>query len=160
MNDQLDRQVLVQQVIVAMMMTGVVAFGAIVLLILPGRTTSPEMANLLLPVLGVLAVGELVAYGVIRGVVLGNVRRQIEQGPSAPGNEGKALVAGQTLTLIRSAMAESVGLFGVVIVLISGNRLALVGPALALVIMALGFPTRNKLADLVSNLTGRNPYMS
>ena len=64
----------------------------------------------------------------------------------------------QTLTLIRSAMAEGLGLFGLVIGLVTDTQAAFAAPVLALIILGAGFPTRDKLTQLTASITGRNPY--
>jgi hypothetical protein len=82
----------------------------------------------------------------------------LEQTASIEDAEREVLPAFHTLTLIRSAMAEGFGLFGLVIIMVTGAKLALVAPVLALVVLVLGFPARHRLTALTSILTGRNPY--
>jgi hypothetical protein len=59
------------------------------------------------------------------------------------------------LTLIGCAMAESLALFGIVIYLLSANGLAMIASAIGLLIIATRFPTEDKLAGWIANLTGQ-----
>lgn len=159
MNPQLDKEIMSLRIIIAAMMMGIVAFGAVVLAI--GSKVAQddaELGGMLLAVLGVLAVGELIAYAVLRMATLSSARRQFEQEPTGEDAEVRMMPAWRTLILVRSAMAEGLGLFGLVIVLVTATRTAFVAPVIALIILAAGFPTKDKLAQLTASITGQNPF--
>lgn len=146
------------RLIIPAMAMGMILFAAIVIfLITSGRMdTDPEPANLLLLVLAALAVAELAAYVVIRKVITGNLRRRwlghaVEDVPPE-----ELLKWFQTLTLVGAAMAEGLSLFGLVILLVTGNWPAIVAPAIGLLLIALHFPTRDKLNRFAGSVTGQH----
>ncbi|HPZ97183.1 MAG TPA: hypothetical protein PLT93_03515 [Phycisphaerae bacterium] len=108
--------------------------------------------------LALMGMGETGAYFVLRSLTLGNLRKQAEQESSEPDPETRVLPVWSTLVLIRGAMIEGWGLFAVVIALLSGSPLGYAATGLALALLALGFPTRNKLTQVTNSVTGRNPY--
>ncbi len=61
-----------------------------------------------------------------------------------------------TYVIISAAMAESVGLFGAVVYMITGRAEALAAPAAAVVAMLLAFPTEGRFLSFVRSVTGRD----
>ena len=146
------------RLIIPAMAMGVIIFAAIVIFLIAGGrvNTDREPANLLLLVLAALAVMELAAYVVVRKVIAGNLRRQwlghaVEDVP--PEELAKWF---QTLTLVGAALAEGLSLFGLVILLITGNWLAIVAPAIGLLLIARHFPTRDKFNRFAGSITGQH----
>ncbi len=158
MNQELDGAIRSLQIVVAAMMMGIVSFGVVVLVVGPSLQPNPALAKVLLSVLGLVGLAEILVDSVLRMIVLGKLRSRLEQTKSIEEAEREALPAWQTLTLIRCAMAESFGLFGLVVALVTGAKLASIAPVIALVLLALGFPARWRLTALASSLTGHNPY--
>lgn len=156
MDQDLDKQLNVTRLIVVAMAAGLVVFGIVTLVIGP-RMEDPEFAKILLLMLVALGLSESVAYGVLRTVTLNALRKDVS-GLPLPEAEQKAMGSYHTLVVIRSAMAEGLGLFGVTIAMVTGAKLAFAAPLLSLILLAIGFPTRQKLSDLVTAVTGRNPY--
>lgn len=113
------------------MISGLLAFGAIVLVLLkPERDPSPGAGNLVL-VAFVLAVAALVA-----GLLL----RRVLARPAATGQRASmAAAAGQwfVMSVVSAALAEGVGIFGLIVLLFSGRMEVVVVPAACLVALAL-----------------------
>lgn len=146
------------QLIVGAMMTGLVTFAVIVLAVGTVGEPDPSLANLLLAVLGVLGVSELAGYVVLRMVLLGKLRGEAESTSAPHEVDQKVLGTWSTLVLIRSAMTEGWGLFGCVIALVTGSPLGLAAAVLAVLLLAMGFPTQGRLAQVALDATGQNPY--
>jgi len=157
-NDHMPPNLQNLRLIIPAMAMGVIIFAAIVIFLITGgsMSTDPEPANLLLLVLAAFAVTELAAYVVVRKVVAGNLRRRwlgraVEDVPS------EELVKWfQTLTLVGAALAEGLSLFGLVILLITGNWLAIAAPAIGLLLIARNFPTRDKFNRFAGSITGQH----
>lgn len=150
------------QIIVGAMMAGLAMFGIVVLIVGSAMEPDSQMAGILLAVLGAMGAMEVVGYLVLRMVLVGKLRgflnQPIGQAAQPPDAEQYALSAWFTLTLIRSAMAEGWGLFGGVIALVTGSAMGLAAMVIALMPLATGFPTQDRLTQFTSDITGRNPY--
>jgi len=146
------------RLIIPAMAMGVIVFAAIVVFLITsgGMNTDPEPANLLLLVLAALAVMELAAYVVIRKVMMGNLRRRWVGRPVEDVPPEELARGFQTLTLVGAALAEGFSLFGLVILLVTGNWLAIAASAIGLLLIALHFPTRDKLSRFAGNVTGQH----
>lgn len=150
------------QIIVSAMMAGLAVFGIIVLIVGSAMEPDARMSGILLAVLGAMGAMEVIGYLVLRTLLVGKLRRDSDRQPigqaGQPDAEQYALAAWSTLTLIRSAMAEGWGLFGGVIALATGSAMGLAAMVIALVLLAAGFPTQDRLTQFTSDITGRNPY--
>lgn len=156
MDRQAEKELAPVRIIVLAMTTGLVLFTTVALAI-DGRMASPELSRVLLPVLGLLGVSEIGAYVFLRTATWTSIRRQIADKPAA---DAELVIAGgyRTLVLIRSAMIEGWGLFGVVSLMLTGHRTVLAAPVLAIVLLVANLPTRDRLADCITRMTDRNPY--
>jgi hypothetical protein len=154
-NEQIDEALRILRIIVAAMMMGVLALGVVAIFI--GQQAKPDakLANILLVLLAVMAVWELIAYAVVRVSMLNRVRRRFAENPPGADPTPELIGTFQSLTTIGSALAEGLGLFGAVIMLITGAWAALAAPAVALIVLALQLPSRDKLARFVSGVTGQ-----
>jgi hypothetical protein len=136
----------VLRVIVAAMAGGMLSFLAIAVFLVEGGTMTldPDLAKVLLPVIAFLAVGEVVAYLVLRSAT---IRKLNEPQPPHVAEHGAPTPMGSlaTLTIIGCAMAEGVGLLAIVTYLLSGNHLAWIPVAAALLVLAMQWPTRDWL---------------
>jgi len=111
----------------------------------------PDLAPLLLLILVLLAVGDLVAYVIIRQSMMTRLRSLLDQGSELAG-----LTPGLTvLWIIPAAMAEGLGLLAIVIFLLTGNAFVLAAAAAALLILLGLFPTRDRVAQFLSSLHDR-----
>ncbi len=157
-NDKLHPSLQNLRLIIPAMALGVIIFAAIVIFLVAGgrMNTHPTLENPLLLALVALAVMEVVAYIVIRKVITGNLRRRWlgHAAEDVPPDELAKWF--QTLTLVGAALAEAPSLFGLVILLITGNWLAIAAPAIGLLLIALHFPTRDKLNRFAGNVTGQH----
>jgi hypothetical protein len=157
-NDDMPPNLRHLRLIIPAMAMGVILFAAIVIFLISSGSinTDPQAANVLFLLLAAFAVIELAAYVVIRRVITGKLRRRwvdhaVEDSPP----EGLAQ-AFQALSLVGPAMAEGLSLLGLVILLITGNWLAIVAPAIGLLLIAFLFPKRDKFNRFAANITGQH----
>ena len=157
MNDEHVQRVFVSvRLVVVALAAGTIAFASLSGFLVAGGaiTWQPQQAGTLLPVLVLAALGAASGYVVLRRAIAANLRRSYQtqadrDAPPVP------LVSGyQTLTILGAARAEGPGLFGVVVFLRTGQWVALAVPAVSLAALALLFPTRDKLARFVVQVTG------
>ena len=104
-----------------------------------------------------LAVSELAAYLFLRTVIVGSAQRQFQA--SEPTKADASALPGIyfTVTILGMAMAEGIGLFAVIVLILTHDTrlLLFVGAALA-AILAL-FPTDNRCRALIQRITGSWP---
>ncbi|MBN1491539.1 MAG: hypothetical protein JXA69_16625 [Phycisphaerae bacterium] len=141
-------------IVVVAMVIGLVAFTA-VSLAMGGVRKDPETARVLLLAGVALGVGQIVMYVAVRATTLAKLRRKYAERGSDEDLETFLMPGMMQLTIIGAAMAEGWGLFGVVIHLVTGEKLALAVPAIALVLLVLRIPTRDRQAQFISNVIGR-----
>jgi hypothetical protein len=132
------------QMIVGALALGLAAFTAVAAAVVASRgplSPDPHLANMLLIVLFPLWFAS-----VIGGVVLGRATSsRLARGPAEGRTPESLLAQFSSITIIRSALAEGPGLFGAIVLLLSGWYAAALAPFLSLVVMALSFPTRERL---------------
>ncbi len=128
------------RLIVGAMGGGVVMFLLIAVVVVQGGSMAvrPELAQVMLPILGTLAVGALGAGAFIRSYFR---KRKSVAAASAAGSPISGGYA--AATIFSAALAEGWGLFGVVAYLITGRGLALVGALAAIVVLAAHWPTQS-----------------
>lgn len=146
------------RLIVMAMGAGVIIFGLIVILLVARErvNTDADLARPLLAALGALAVVEIVAYVVLRKLLMGSMRRRW-LGQAVEDVPAEELTRGfQALTLIGAALAEGLSLFGLVVVLVTGTWPAIVATVAGLLALALAMPTRDKLNRFAANVTGQH----
>lgn len=145
------------QIIALAMMFGMLSFMGVAWRLVEGgmMETTPDLANILLLVIAMLAVGEFGAYFVLRSVM----RKRATAGapptvanPNPPPGNTQGTYA--VITIIGCAMAEGVGLFGTVIYLVTGNKLGLVAAGVALVAILLQWPTEAKARQFLPASVG------
>lgn len=141
-------------IIILAMVMGLVTFSAVSLAI-GGVSNDPDMARLLLLAAVALGVGEIVMYAVVRASTLAKARREYAERGSDDDLETFVMPSLATLTIVGAAMAEGWGLFGVVIHLVTGEKIALAMPVIALVLLVLRIPTRDRQSHFISSVTGR-----
>lgn len=146
------------RVIVGAMMGGVLTFSIVAL---SGMFSPDEPDRGFATILGgvwvVMAMGMTVGFFVFRGSVLSKLRA--DASAAADGDDERIIsaVAQQwtNLSIIAAGMAEGLGLFAAVIVLITGEKVAAVGSLVSLIALALLFPSKSGWASLASSLAGR-----
>ena len=151
-------ELLTLQMIVGALAMGVALFAAVALVIdVAGPEADPELANVLLAVLAFMAVGLIPVYFLVRRSFLSAARGQLAQREDRgrPGRGAELTIPEpiRILTIIGAALAESVGIFGTVIYMVTKAQLALIAPAVALVAILACMPTRGRLEALLESLT-------
>jgi hypothetical protein len=148
------RVVTTAQLVVGAIAGGLVAFGAISAALVSKMTPVPlEVTRILLLVLLVLAVTQAVVFPAVGRTIVGNLQRKIATLPDGE-RETAAATGFQTLTIVRAALVESVGLFAVVVFLLTGKWVVLIVPAACLVVYVTMFPTHMRLEQFVRRVTG------
>lgn len=158
------------QIIVLALLAGVLIFSLVLLFVVrPELGEREPVAEDALPLTWLLigfGAFEVVMVFVLRGVFLGNARRNIVAGSwTAPGGRlpyGEAGDAGRlfhgwlTVTIITAAGMEAAALMALVAYLLEGKPVALVAAGVFGLLLALQMPTRDRLdAWLESELLRR-----
>ena len=154
---QLIRRVRVLKIIVAAMAGGLFAFAAIVVALVTGGSmkADEELAPIMLIVLGGLAVCEVVGYVVLRQGIIGKTRNFLREHADDDRSAVAITNAFAVLTIVAGAMLEGLGLFGAVIMLVTAEQLALIAPALAiLLLLAFVLPTEDKARNFATTVMG------
>lgn len=157
-NDGIDAALRPARIIVAAMTAGMMAFGVLAVLFARPVALAASARTVLIAVLFVLPISGYVTHALIHRNIIGRLRERYAQEP--PSAELAARFARDTtpVTIIGAALAEAFGLFGLVVVMITGLYPVLLAPALAVLALLLQIPTRAKLAKLVSAVTGQTWY--
>ena len=142
MNETIEKQLLTLRIIVGAMGGGLLAFGAVAVAVVSGgfREADPSLADTLLMVLGVMALGVIPASVVVRTAL----RKQAGQAAPATSMPDGSPALGRyaTATIIGCALFEGWGFFGAVTHLLTGNQLALIAVGVAILGIAAHWPTR------------------
>lgn len=157
MADQVRQRIQALQVTVGAMAFGVTVLS-VVAVALSGQFVAGggDLETIFCAILVGLAVVELVAYSILRPAFTARAQREwVEDGP--PQDQVGEFTAGRyaTLTIIGCAMAEGFGLLGGAAVLVTGRYFGLAAAGVALVALAIQFPTRAKMSTFASRITGQ-----
>ena len=158
--DQLAERFRSLKTIIAVLAAGllVLAVVAAVAVLSEAMPVDESPGRILLMVLGLVAFGEAVGYIMIRQGLVRKTRTRLER-CAAEVEQMAALANGfASLTIIGGAMLEGLGLFAAVIVLLTGQLVVLLAPALAIVfLLTLAFPTERKAREFIGAVTGQTP---
>jgi hypothetical protein len=138
------------QIILGALASGVVIFtGIVVFLRLEGvPLENPRVARLLPLFVILLAACELPVYLLLRRAFVAQVRAAREESLELV-KQGKVPLQLQTLAILGAALAEGVGLLGVITVLLGGSWFVLAAPAVSVVLIVAQMPTRERLERVV-----------
>jgi len=149
------------RIVVIAMTVGVAAFTGVVYAIgsTRGALGRPASSEIMLAVLAALAAGAALAYFVVRRVIVSQLQRRCAGLDSH--EDVTTLLMSQffTLTVLGCALAEGPGLFGAVIYLLTQNALALLAPALAVLLLLAQFPTDGRFGSFSIAVLGRDYSM-
>lgn len=131
---------------------GIVLFASVAVLAGLGTPDS----NLALPLfigLGALTVGVAVVQPLLRRQFLGSLAARHD---AATDELRMGLLPPElaSLSIVRAALVEGVGLFGVVVFMLTGQWAALAAPGLAIVLIAACIPTRERAEGLLREARG------
>lgn len=140
----------VASVILVALVLAIVTFAGVVLFLRLSseRELDPAVGRLLMLTLGLLAVAELPVYVLVRKQLLARARSM----------ETEALELLRqdltpqplfSLTIVGAAMAEGLGLLGVLAIMLGAPLYALAAPALAVALILAQIPTRARLEQAV-----------
>ena len=153
--DQLTRRIRALKIIIAAMASGLFAVAVIVVALVTSGSMKVDdrLAPTMLIVLGGLAVCEAVGYVVFRQGIIGKTRLLLREHADDDQSASAVTNAFAVLTIVAGAMLEGLGLFGAVIMLVTAEQLALIGPALAiLLLLAFVLPTEEKARNFASTV--------
>lgn len=160
----MQQTVRIAQILVFALLAGVIGLATVAVLI--GPTSGPAVAppagapagpagpfgglDPLVMVMGLLMVGQVPVLTFL-GVALARQAAGIASRHADEPEARERLLAGLWLnaTILRAALAEGVGLFGGVILLLNGDRLALIGIGFALIVLVALIPTRGRLESWI-----------
>ena len=137
---------------------GIVLFAAIALTVGPlglaaedgGTESSDSLGTMLLYVLGAQAIVVLPISFALRNAGVKRVAADRES-TLAQIDEGQVPTQLGGAIIVSAALVESLGLFGCVIVLLTGNMIALGAPVLAVLMILLELPNQQRLREAVES---------
>lgn len=147
--------------LVASLMTGLTIFTCIAVAMgpvspvtptgSPSPTAQPPLPeNVLYAALGALGAGCLVAYFVFGAWCTTKAKAAWQARTSDDdGNDAIARLL-MTTTILRAALVEGPGLFGAVLILLTGSLATIAAPVVALVLLAMLLPARSRLETLLA----------
>ena len=154
--NQLTARLRVLKLIIAAMTGGLFAFAVIVVVLATSGSMEAhlDLAPIMMIVLCGLAVCEAVGYVVLRQGIIAKTRGFLRTHSDFGAPAAAIANAFATLTIVAGAMLEGLGLFGAVIVLVTGDELALAAPAVAiLLLLAFVLPNEEKARNFVAKIT-------
>lgn len=153
MDEQATKRLRGLRIIIAAMLGGMLAFGGVaVAIVRAGSIPQNEgLGSTLLLILGLLPLGEMPAYVVLRQATIARLRRSCAESSSDVERTTSLLNGFATLTIIAGAMVEGLALFGIVIYMVSGKTLALLAPGVAIILLATIFPSVEKARQFESS---------
>lgn len=119
----------------------------------PAKGVAPD--NVLFVGLAALLLGGLVGSILLPQSLLGNAVRGLS-GKQRPEIEAGVARAYQIACVLRAALLESPALFGVMVVMMTGNALAYIAPGVALLVMLVTLPSRSAINLLIERAMGRS----
>jgi hypothetical protein len=141
----LDRHCARLRIIVLAMLGGVVVLTVIAYLLGGTGEHDAGFVQMMSLVLGMLGVGQVIGYLVVRNSMLRRIRSAVGSDAEPPWSADRVLPMLITVTIIGAAMAEGFGLFGAVLLLITGAYYFLAAPAIAILILLAHVPSRDRL---------------
>lgn len=137
------------QIVLSALLVGVMTFAIVAVFARPQLgEPDEELGKKLLLVLAGLAFLQLPVYALVRkrSVRLLSRRFQDARAEIRKGRIPRELMG---LSVIGGAMAEGLGIFGTTAFLVSGQWLALIAPALAIILIGVQIPGRESIERLV-----------
>lgn len=138
------------QVILLALAMGVLTFAgvAVFLRLSSSRSMDSDVGNLLLVTIGGLAVSEIVVYVLLRRTFVARAVAAREESLELL-REDRIPPPLQVLAIVGAALAEGAGLLGVVALLLGAPWATLAVPLVAVVLILVQLPTRERLERLV-----------
>ncbi|UCE59227.1 MAG: hypothetical protein JSU63_17505 [Phycisphaerales bacterium] len=119
------------------------------------HTTDDKSGSIMLVLLGVLVVLETLAYFLIRRSMIGELRQTLQEDTGEMDRTAKLAGGFNSLTLLGAPMPEGVGLYSVLVYLMSGSVVGLAAAGVALLLVLMHWPTENKARSFVESVTGQ-----
>lgn len=138
------------QIVLLALALGVLSFTGVVVFLRLSASASMDskVASLLLVTVGGLAVSEVAAYVLLRRTFVARAVASREESLALL-RQGCTPLPLHTLAIIGAALAEGAGLLGVVALLLGAPWYALAAPAVAVALILLQLPTRERLERIV-----------
>ncbi|MBY0113432.1 MAG: hypothetical protein K2Y21_11460 [Phycisphaerales bacterium] len=116
-------------------------------------TQAQSLGQTLLLVVAAVAVSSLAAWPVIRKAHAAQGRKMWRAAEPVEVKERKLFNGYATISIVRAAMIEGVGLLGAVTLFVSGNWLSLAAPALAVGMIVLTMPSQARYEAFLEEVT-------
>lgn len=141
------------RVVLSALAAGLILF-AVVASIVELDVGDRDHLDILIYIVPFLAIGNITAYLVIRSKLLAAARGRVARGRVVEGEWAADLVPNElrTLTVIAAALAESVGLLGIVVFMLTRTWALLAAPAAAILAIVALLPSEQGLKDLIRQL--------
>lgn len=156
--DTVKGVILSGRIISGAMIVGMVTFGMVVLVLGERVASQASLGWVFVGVVALSTLAFLVAYPLFRATIVRAAKAQCEQSGQTGMPTGSIARVYAQLVIIRAAMAEGVGLAGLVFLLITGQKLLWAAPVIAIVLLAAGLPSRSRFDSFAQEVTGVNPY--
>lgn len=159
------QNILVLRVLCFALCFGVAVFGAIAI-VLTNERNSPAFSNgvltkqaidlsrLLTPAVLLLGFTMLAAWPLIRRGHIATGRRVWQSPDPVDARERKLFNGYSVLSILRAALAEGFGLFGVVTFFLTAQWIALVAPAVAIGLIVATMPSQERYERFLQSVTG------
>ncbi len=147
MNDALAEAIFKLRIVAGALVFGVATFGAIAYFLVRGDgfTADSSLQTPLIGALGAIVIGLFLAYPAIQ-------KGLIKKSDEGPVEVGAFVSAYSTLVVVRSAMIESIGLFGGVIYLLTAHSLGLLAIVCSIALLLARLPSRQEAEDLAAGV--------
>jgi hypothetical protein len=160
---RLDFHLRITRIVVGAMMMGIVSFLAIAVILVQQRAPIPNQQGILFAIAAAFFALMFVLWWILPNLAAKNQVEKIAAGTWTPGKDpktgsevpagaypndaAKLLAVNQTRALIAAALLEGAGFFGCIAYLIEQQIIALAIPGSVIVLMALSFPTRDRVVQ-------------
>jgi len=156
--DTVKAAILSGRVITGAMIMGMATFGVVVLVLGDQMVSQPSLGWILVGVVALLAFADSVFYLLFRAMVVRGAKANRDQGGDTAAATEALARRYSTLVILRAGMVEMAGLAGLAFLLITGQKLLWAAPAIAIVLLVAGLPSRTRFDAFVQEVTGSNPY--
>jgi hypothetical protein len=119
------------------------------------HTTDDKLGVMMLVILGVFVVLETPAYVIIRRFVIGKLRQTLQEDTGEMDRTAKLAGGFSTITILGAPIPGGLGIYSVLIYLMSGSVVGLAAAGVALLLVLAHWPTENKIRGFVESVTGQ-----
>lgn len=142
------------RIVLFALLAGLIAFGGFAIATAPTPGADANQDRILMFAVLAVAAAEIPAYVLLRSILIGGVSRKTLDEPDGD-HQPHARHVYLMLTLIGAALAEGVGLFAIIVFMITGHVEILAVALLSLILIAIQIPSEHRAERFVEHVTGR-----